>query len=390
MSYRILVATASSPAFYDKFYGEHPQLERLGYREHLDAFLFESFGWSDAYALAFRKLGHEADTLVVNSQALQRRWTEEHGSRGLGQKWRLLEAARGVSSLVPSAAGMLRQLQSNLLNQVFLAQVREYRPDILLVQLQTPLASSTIRAAKEYTRIVVAQIASRFPAFTDLFSAYDLILSAFPHYVSFFNDCGLQSAYLPQAFQPAFLDRCRERFGPDPGPEYDAVFIGSVSDMHQERLQWLTALAETGKVDIWLSFDRTSVSYAVPKVLRERSRGPVFGLAMYDVYRRARIALNAHPEISGPYAAIMRMFEATGAGCMLLTDERANLDQLFKPGSEVATYSTTEDCVTQLDYYLGHEAERAAIAEGGRQRTLSTHTYDERADEIVRLIQPRL
>ena len=91
---------------------------------------------------------------------------------------------------------------------------------------------------------------------------------------------------------------------------------------------------------------------------------------MYDVYRKARIALNAYLEISGPYAAILRMYEVTGSGSMLLTDERQNLADLFKPGDEVVTYHDTEDCIAKLDHFLSHEDEREGIARRGQQCTL--------------------
>ena len=91
-------------------------------------------------------------------------------------------------------------------------------------------------------------------------------------------------------------------------------------------------------MDIRLSFDRGESASSIPSILRERSHEPVYGLAMYDIYRKACIALNAHPEISGPYAAILRMYEVTGSGSMLLTDERQNLADLFISGEEVVTY----------------------------------------------------
>ena len=383
MSLRVLVVTSGSPAFLDHIYQHRPEIVTLPYARQLDELLFESFGWGDAYALAFRKLGHEADTLIVNAESLQIRWAEEHGLvalvRELGWLYRSTRLGKAIHPLNSLVAARRRRL----LGDIFLAQVEDYRPDMLLVQLQTTLPSSTIVAARACTRVVVAQLASRFPAYTDLFGVYDLIISAFPHYVRLFNECGLRSEYLPQAFQPAFLDRSRNRYGDVQALEYDAVFVGSISDQHVARLQWLNELAATGRVDIWLSSDGLRRTPDLPEPLCSKHRPPVYGLEMYDVYRRARIALNAHPEIAGPYASIMRMYEVTGAGAMLLTDERQNLGELFEPGREVVTYSDTADALARLQYYLEHEDERAAIAAAGRQRTLREHTYEQRVVQLL-------
>ncbi len=387
MPYRVLVATGASPAFRNQIRQRHPDWDHLDYRQQLDALLFESFGWSDAYALEFRNLGCEAETLLVGAPDVQYKWALEHGLTNITRTWKIIEAGQRT---LGSQVSVLNQKQRTLLNEVFLAQVKRFRPDILLVQLQTPLLTSFLRSARQYCGLVVGQLASRFPAYLDLFGVYDWIFSAFPHYVRFFGECGLSSSYLPLAYEPVFMERCRSRFGEAAllAPEHQAVFIGSVSDMHVERLQWLDALAQSGLVDIWLSFDRGKDAASVPASLRQRSRQPVYGLEMYDVYRRARIALNAHPEISGPYAAILRMYEVTGSGCMLMTDERQNLSDLFTPGLEVVTYCDTGDCLAKLGYYLEHEDERAAIARQGQQRTFGQHLFAHRAAEILDTLKP--
>ena len=92
--------------------------------------------------------------------------------------------------------------------------------------------------ARQYCRLVIGQLASRFPAYLDMFGVYDIIFSAFPHYVRLFNESGLRGHYLPLAFEPAFMDRCRQRYGETEAKPHQAVFVGSVSDMHAERLQW--------------------------------------------------------------------------------------------------------------------------------------------------------
>ncbi len=106
---------------------------------------------------------------------------------------------------------------------------------------------------------------------------------------------------------------------------------------------------------------------------------------MFRILRDSRIAVNHHIGIAGEYANNMRLFEATGVGAMLLTDEKVNLGEMFEVDREVVTYRTHEECLEKIRYYLSHDRERQAIAEAGQKRTLSDHTYRNRLAEFVEL-----
>jgi spore maturation protein CgeB len=82
----------------------------------------------------------------------------------------------------------------------------------------------------------------------------------------------------------------------------------------------------------------------------------------------------------------MRLFEATGVGTLLITDSKANLEEVFEPGKEVVAYRTPQECVRLARYYLEHEDERKAIARAGQERTLREHTYHHRVRELVETV----
>jgi spore maturation protein CgeB len=82
------------------------------------------------------------------------------------------------------------------------------------------------------------------------------------------------------------------------------------------------------------------------------------------------------PQIKG------RNFEVPGCGGFLLTERVPHLERYFELGREVAVYDSTDDLVEQVDYWLSHEDERAAVAEAGYRRVLAEHTYDHRFNEI--------
>ena len=77
-------------------------------------------------------------------------------------------------------------------------------------------------------------------------------------------------------------------------------------------------------------------------------------------------ALNRHIGVEAEgYANNMRLYEATGVGSLLLTDDGSNLAELFEPGREVVTYAGADDLVEKARHYLAHEDERRAIAGAG-------------------------
>ena len=55
--------------------------------------------------------------------------------------------------------------------------------------------------------------------------------------------------------------------------------------------------------------------------LRSAYQGAAWASSMYDKLFNARITLNHHIGISGDFANNMRLYEATGVGSLLLTDQ---------------------------------------------------------------------
>ena len=48
----------------------------------------------------------------------------------------------------------------------------------------------------------------------------------------------------------------------------------------------------------------------------------------------------------------MRMFEATGLGCCLLTDYKSNVHSMFEEGKEVITYNTNQEAISKANQLL--------------------------------------
>jgi len=106
-------------------------------------------------------------------------------------------------------------------------------------------------------------------------------------------------------------------------------------------------------------------------------------MEMYQILRRSKITINCHIDVAGKLAGNMRMFEATGVGTLLLTDNKENLSDIFVPGKEVVAYSTVDEAVEKINYYLTHEKERIEIANAGQQRTLTDYNYQKTVKKML-------
>ncbi len=126
------------------------------------------------------------------------------------------------------------------------------------------------------------------------------------------------------------------------------------------------------------------------KQLKKSLLKPVFGIEMYNILKGSDIVLNTHGEVAGNYAGNVRLFETTGVGSCLLTDEKANMKDLFVPNKEVVTYTSIEDCINKAKWLLENESERKRIAEAGQNRTLTTHNVESRCMQIIEIITTEL
>jgi spore maturation protein CgeB len=77
-----------------------------------------------------------------------------------------------------------------------------------------------------------------------------------------------------------------------------------------------------------------------------------------------------------------RLFEAAACGAPVLSDRWEGLDAFFTPGQEVLTAETTDEALEALD-----RDDLPRIARAARERTLSEHTSDHRAGELVALLE---
>ncbi|HEY7794104.1 MAG TPA: glycosyltransferase [Gaiellaceae bacterium] len=340
---RILIFDTCYGVFLDAFYGR-AGLQDASYDEQWQALMGTRFGTSDAYSHNLAKAGVAAHEIVTNAEPLQLAWEREHGA----------------PASVPE-------------------QVRWFDADVAYFQNLHDPSASDLAALRRAGVLVVGQIASAAPA-DDRLREFDLVLTSFPHYVERFRTLGVGSEYFRIGFDTRILDDLDA--GP---PSREIVFVGALNRLRHRRGN---AIFDRAAREVPIEFYGYDLRGWAPwSRIRRGYRGQAWGLEMYRLLHGARISLNRHIAEAEGHANNMRLYEATGVGSLLLTDEGSNLAELFDPGSEVVTYADVDDLVEKARHYLAHEDERRAIAAAGQARTLREHTYELRMRELVEILE---
>lgn len=390
---RILVLNTDYPDFVHWLYREYPGMAAQSYREQLKIRAESLYGVADFYSSNLRALGHEAHDIYANNEVLQSTWSREHGTdidetgwveqtiRPLLRRMRKVVARMPVRYVNPyiGSSAHWNALNCGIRYDVLRAQIEHYKPDVVLNQAVDSISGRFMKEMKPYIRFLVGQHAAvPLPHDEDL-SGYDLMVSSFPASVEAFKRDGFRAHLCRLAFEPRVLSSLDRR-----EKTWDISFIGSFSSVHSSRTALLDTLCRHfPQLKIW-----SPTIDQVPRtsLIRSRYAGQAWGRQMYDILRASRLTLNHHGDVA-PYANNMRLYEATGVGTCLLTDWKANLNDIFEPGKEVVAYRDPEECVELARRYLKDDEAREAIGRAGQSRTLREHTYSHRMQEFIGILE---
>src|SRR5689334_13644616 len=163
---RFLILDTDYPWFLNWLYARNRGLECQSYEEQLRIRGESLFACGLSYSNNLRKLGHEAEQVFVNNEALQIAWAREHGLK-ISKHWHF----RMRRGLVP---WLSRVKDPDWLYDILTAQIKQYRPDVLLNNCMQ-LSTSYLRTIKPSLRFLVGSHGSPLPKDRD-FGVYDLVL----------------------------------------------------------------------------------------------------------------------------------------------------------------------------------------------------------------------
>jgi spore maturation protein CgeB len=85
---------------------------------------------------------------------------------------------------------------------------------------------------------------------------------------------------------------------------------------------------------------------------------------------------------------VMRTFEIPACGAFMLTERTDTHLELFEEDREAAYFSSADELVSKVLYYLRHDSERMRISEAGYKKLSNgRHTYGDRLAQIIETAQ---
>lgn len=212
----------------------------------------------------------------------------------------------------------------------------------------------------------------------DHVNGYDLVLVASRLFAT-----RLQARLAPPVFE---LMQATDpaRFRPDPtGPPHDILFVGNsrlterrriIDDLTPTRLR----LAVYGRD--WYG------DFLDPRHLKGHH---VPNDRLHAHYSSAAIVLNDHwVDMAREGFFSNRLYDALACGAFVVSDHVEGLAQEFDDG--LVTYRDRAVLEPLLRSHLADPAGRRRIAERGRQAVIGRHTFDDRAQRLVQLVEPLL
>jgi spore maturation protein CgeB len=101
-----------------------------------------------------------------------------------------------------------------------------------------------------------------------------------------------------------------------------------------------------------------------------------YEVELAGIYQTTAVNLDI-PPFQSIDALDNRVFDAAGAGALVITQKNAQLRKLFDDGDKIA-YTNLQDLEEKIRFYLQNPKERELVAEGLRRSIIEHHTYDHR------------
>lgn len=103
------------------------------------------------------------------------------------------------------------------------------------------------------------------------------------------------------------------------------------------------------------------------KLVRKHANPPLYGDDLYQAIGQAKIVVNGFTDFNAGYKSNMRLFEATGLGAFLISEEGIYPDG-FEPDVDFYAYSNPDNLIDQIKHVLNDWPAHAEMASRTRQK----------------------
>ena len=79
----------------------------------------------------------------------------------------------------------------------------------------------------------------------------------------------------------------------------------------------------------------------------------------------------------------LRIWDILGAGGFVLTNYQSEIPEYFEIGKDLEVFSSQEELLQKIDYYLKHEEERQQIAKNGYRKAKEKYSLELRVKQML-------
>ncbi|GJQ60336.1 MAG: hypothetical protein SCALA701_31370 [Candidatus Scalindua sp.] len=292
---------------------------------------------------------------------------------------------------------LLYRWDLNQLNKGLLRKVRNFKPDILLVNWGGTFYPETISEIGERYNVTTINWLIDFPGGRGVL---DTALKVVPSYDFYFaqstdalevhekygNRGGmwLNAACYPAIHKPLTLTESEEEhYG------CDICFVGS---KYPERVALFETLTDFD-LGIWgPGWENLKSNSPLTKHIRG---GSVTSDIWVKIYNASKIVINymgcygSDFDEARVYQASPRVFETLATGSFQIVDAKKDVLTLFRSGEHLVCFQKIAEVKDLVEYYLTHHQEREEIAQKGYREVVGKHTYVHRVEELLKAIGKR-
>ncbi len=285
------------------------------------------------------------------------------------KNWRYLRYPKTLSNMLFGV--------DDLLKSILTKQINHFQPDVIINQSVGLISDSIFQDLTARPKLLIGQVASPLRKLSS-YRNCDLMLSSLPNLVNYFRDKGISAELHKLGFEKDILARLN-----DAQRDIPLSFVGMLSIDHLQRVKLLETLCRKLPIKIWgLGIE----SIASDSPIHSVYQGNAWGLDMYRILNRSAMTVNLHSRVAEDYANNLRLYESTGSGACLLTDNKSNLGELFETDREVISYDSIDDCLEKAEHYLSNTRAMSDIARAGQLKTVNEHNYKIRMQELLQII----
>ncbi|MBT6324689.1 MAG: glycosyltransferase family 1 protein, partial [Bdellovibrionales bacterium] len=249
----------------------------------------------------------------------------------------------------------------------------------------------------------------------EIFRKFDLTLSNSKHLVNSLKEKGVKSKFLQHSFDVDILNNvniARRK-------KQSISFFGNLcvdKDFHdrtkmimniRSNIDCFDIFAETQRPKkyceykhLFLKFRHKSSSYLkkllpnlninnwddekilpkdpwiLDKNFTKKVMNPLYGKEMFEKLSHYSMSFNKHNDHTGDVACNMRMFETTGMGSLLVTDNKRDISDYFSPDDEVVVYNSTSEAIEKINFLIDNPNVVESISKKGMKRCHHDHNSE--------------